>query len=434
MTTKPCNLTRKEKRAIRMRLARKAARLERRKLRENDLTQTKVAAAVATEVKRNKVITFEDLDGDQLLAYRGIHEWWDSQQAIGGIAAPLTVGGYAGTGKSTLLAICLPKLKNSDGSDVRVSYCAYTGKAANVLMMKKLAASTIHSLIYNAIPDGKGGFIFILKSKEEVDCEIIVVDEASMIPKDMQVDLESLGISILYTGDHGQLPPVQGFGNVMADPIFKLETPHRFALESGIITVATMFRKRERVKKGIYGKYGDTEVVGKAAINDIEMLSSASIVICYSNHRRASLNERIREYRGYDGIMPSVGEKLICTKNNKNTRMFNGLIVTVKSIELIDKVYLMDVEDESGKVHLSIKACTEYFKGDPHPKIFGETFFDLFEFAYAITGHKSQGSQWDHVVVIQEDMYRENLDIKRRWIYTTTTRAAKRLTLISKNN
>jgi exodeoxyribonuclease-5 len=431
MTIKQCNLTRKEKRAIRARAARKAARLERKLLREKAVI---LPDAIAAEVLRTKVITFEDLDGDQLLAYRGIHAWWNSQQAIGGVAAPLTVGGFAGTGKSTLLAIALPNLKNSDGSDVRVSYCAYTGKAANVLMMKGLDASTIHSLIYNAFPDKHGKFIFELKDREDVGCEIIVVDEASMIPKDMQEDLESLRIPILYTGDHGQLPPVKGYGNVMNDPIFKLETPHRQALESGIIIIATMFRNRERVKKGVYGKYGDAEVVGKAAIKDTKLLSGADIVVCYSNSRRVEINNRIREYRGFEGNIPEIGEKLICTKNNKNTQMFNGLIVTVVSVEVIDKVYVMDLEDESGKVHLSIKAMPDYFNSGEHPMLYGETFFDLFEYAYAITGHKSQGSQWDHVIVIQEDMYRANLDIKRRWVYTTTTRAAKRLTLISKNN
>lgn len=431
MTTRQSKVTRKEARAIRTRLARKVAREERRLSREKSLILPK---AITSEVKRTSVITFEDLDSDQLSVYRGINQWWELQQSLGGVADPLTVGGFSGTGKSTLLSICLPNLKNSDGSNVRVSYCAYTGKAANVLMMKGLDASTIHSLIYNAFPDEKGGFIFELKGREDIDCEIIVVDEASMIPKDMQKDLESLGIAILYTGDHGQLPPVEGFGNVMANPIFKLETPHRQALESGIITVATMFRKRERVKKGIYGKYGDTEVVGRSAINDIELLSNADIVICYSNHRRASINERIREYRGYSGVIPNIGEKIICTKNNKNTRMFNGMIVTIKSVELIDKVYLMDLEDESGKLHIGIKVCTEYFKGEDHPRLFGSTYFDLFEYAYAITGHKSQGSQFPFVVVVQEDMYRENLDIKRRWIYTATTRSSEKLVLISKNN
>ncbi len=422
--------SRKEKRAIRARESRKAARLERMKA----LSKTPVASSIELEINSNRVITFEDLDGDQLVAYNGICEWWNVQSTIGGVSEPLTVGGFAGTGKSTLLSICLPNLKNSDGSDVRVNYCAYTGKAANVLMTKGLSASTIHSLIYNAIPLPDGKFLFELKDREDIGCQLIVVDEASMIPKDMQKDLESLGIPVLYTGDHGQLPPVEGYGNVMNNPRFKLETPHRQALESGIIQVATMFRQKERVKKGVYGKYGDTTVLGKSAINDTVLLSSADMVICHSNSRRKELNNRIREYRGYSGVIPQVGEKLICTRNNKNTRMFNGLIATVRSVEVIDKVYVMDLEDETGKVHLSIKVMPDYFTEGSHPRIFGETFFDLFEYAYAITGHKSQGSQWDNVVVIQEDMYRDKLEIKRRWIYTTVTRAAKKLTLISKHN
>ncbi len=434
--TKPHNCPvakRKLARAERAMLRRKAARKERRLLREKGLTQTKVSAAVSHEVKCKQVITFEDLDGDQLLAYRGIHQWWDSQTSIGGTAAPLTVGGYAGTGKSTLLSIALPKLKNADGSDVIVGYCAYTGKAANVLNQKGLPSQTIHSLIYIPIPLPNGDVRFELKEREDIDCKLIVVDEASMIPDDMQEDLESLGISILYTGDHGQLPPVQGFGNVMADPIFKLETPHRQALESGIIVVATMFRQKERVRKGFYGLHNDTEVVGSDAIYNTELLSSADMVVCYTNINRQYINNSIREYRGYHTIMPQVGEKIICTKNNKKTQMFNGLIATIVSIyEADDSSYVMDIVDEVGKKYLNIKARKEYFEGEEHPRLYGETFFDLFEYAYAITGHKSQGSQWDFVVVVQEKMFRENLDIRRRWIYTTTTRAAKKLVIISK--
>lgn len=397
-----------------------------------ELNLTPVAQAVNSALPQ--IITFEDLDGDQLKAYLGIHNWWNTQRGIGGVAQPLTVGGYAGTGKSTLLSIALPALRDPTGASPRVVYCAYTGKAANVLMQKGMDAQTIHSLIYDASPDpdDRDRVIFILKLRDEIEADLIVVDEASMVPDDMRLDLESLGIALLYTGDHGQLPPVSGEGNVMADPHFRLEIVHRQALNSGIILLATAVRQREMTSMGVHGVKRDAQKVGRRFINDTKLLAAADVVICFTNAMRASLNSRLREYKGYHGTYPEVGERLICIRNNKVTRMFNGLIVTILAVRYEVGFIIMDVVDDSGKKYLEIKAYNNYFEGEEHPKIYGQTLFDLFEFAYAITGHKSQGSQWDNVVVIEEAMTRQTQDIRRRWMYTALTRAAKYLTWVSK--
>lgn len=403
-----------------------------KRLKRQQLKMSKVSEGVSQAVTGMKTtITFDDLDDDQLKAYYGIHQWWRTQKEIGGVAKPLVIAGYAGCGKSALLSVALPALRNPDGSNVRVKYAAYTGKAANVLMSKELPAQTIHSLIYECIPVGEGEFIFSLLSRDDIEAELIVIDEASMVPEDMKEDLESLGIPILYTGDHGQLPPVKGVGNVMDNPDFKLEKPHRQAMDSGIIQVATAIRNRERVPLGTYGKREDCEVVKASTIDDVDLLASADIVICYTNDKREKLNKLLREYKGYTSRYPQVGEKLICVKNNKLTRMFNGLIVIVKSIYVEGGHLIMDVVDEVGREYLGIKAFTNYFDGEDHPRIRGKTKYDIFEFAYAITGHKSQGSQWDHVIVVEEFMYNQSMNIKRRWKYTVLTRAVERLTYIT---
>ena len=401
---------------------RKLARARRLKRRERQKARSKEPV----------IITYNDLDDDQLDAYDGIHEWWRVQKDLGGVAAPLTVAGFAGTGKSTLLGVALPALKNPDDSVVKVAYCAYTGKAANVLITKGLDASTIHSLIYNCVPEDDGKFVFELKDASEIDAELIVVDEASMVPDDMREDLESLGIPVLYTGDHGQLPPVAGNGNVMEKPRFKLETPHRQAMDSGIISMATLVRKGKAVTKGLMGVLSDAEKVGHALLKDTALLSSADIIICFKNTTREAINKRIREYRGHTHMFPEVGEKIICVKNNRNTRMVNGLVLEVLSMYEEGDLLLMDCKDEAGILYKGLKGFKNYFQGHPHPKIHGATLHDVFEFAYAITGHKSQGSQWDHVVIIEEVMFKSTTEMKRRWLYTVLTRAAKKLTWISR--
>lgn len=411
------------------RRSRERARLRHERLH---LESTKVSQGVSKALTGMKVsITFDDLDDDQLRAYYGIHQWWRVQKDIGGVAEPLIIAGYAGCGKSALLSVALPALRNPDGSDVRVKYAAYTGKASNVLMSKDLPAQTLHSLIYECIPVGDSEFIFKLLDREDVQAELIVIDEASMVPDDMKRDLESLGIPVLYTGDHGQLPPVKGVGNVMDNPTYRLEKPHRQALESGIIEISTAVRNRQRIFLGTYGVRGDCEVVRAGTVEDVGLLASADIVICYTNDRRESLNRQLRKYKGFSGTYPNVGEKIICVKNNKLTRMFNGLILVVKAVKVVGGKITMDLIDEVGKEYLDICAFSNYFEGKPHPELRGKSKLDVFEFAYAITGHKSQGSQWDHVVVIEEVMFNQSMDIKRRWKYTVLTRAIEKLTYIS---
>ena len=408
---------------------RRRKREERRQLR--DLEKNKVTEAVH---KVLKVVTFEDLDGDQLIAYKGIHEWWDTSQECGGVPKPLVIGGYAGTGKSTLLSIALPALKNSDSSDVRVAYCAYTGKAANGLINKGLNASTVHKLIYNVDDEQEYGedTKFILKEPFEIDAELIVVDEASMVPDGMRKDMESLGIPILYTGDHGQLPPVAGAGNVMTTPHLRLETIHRQAEDSGIIKIATMVRQGKKVANGKYGVNLDAEKIPVTFKDDIELLSKADVVVCYTNASRQKYNKLIRKHKGFKGKVPQVGEKLICVKNNKCTQMFNGLSVTITAITEEKDVYIIDCIDEAGNQRNRINVANNYFQGYDHPVIRGQTVIDIFEFAYAITGHKSQGSQWDHVIVIEEPMFRQKSEYKRKWLYTVLTRAINKITWISR--
>lgn len=377
-----------------------------------------------------KVITFDDLDIHQLKTHHGIHSWWDN-----GATKPLVVLGYAGTGKTSLLGVSLPMLRNSDGSTVRVVYVAYTGKASQVLKTKGLEAQTAHSLIYDPAPseDDPDEMVFILKNPSTIPYELIVVDEASMIPQDMRSDLESLGIPLLFVGDGGQLPPVDGFGNIMDYPDYKLEEVHRQSLDSGIIKIATDVRKGVTVAKGTYGVKGDATKLGKDWANNLEFIAGHDMVVCYTNATRHSFNEALREYKGFSGRYPKVGESLICKRNNKITGMTNGLILEVTAIREEESCLIMDGKDEAGNQYYGLKVYTNYFDGYEHPKIFGRTTLDIFEFGYCLTGHSCQGSQWDSVCVIEEVMRGQSTDMKRRWLYTVLTRAIKSLTWISRH-
>ena len=163
----------------------------------------------------------------------------------------ITLGGYAGTGKTTLLAILRQKI-HQQNANVKVAFCAFTGKAALVLSGKLEAqgsiykgdrVSTIHSLIYEVKTDKKGK-ITGWKRKPELELDLIIIDEASMITETIWNDLLSFGIPIIAVGDHGQLPPINGNFNLMGEVDLYLEQIHRQARTSPIITLSPVCPSR----------------------------------------------------------------------------------------------------------------------------------------------------------------------------------------------
>src|SRR5262249_23627577 len=138
-----------------------------------------------------------------------------------------TLGGFAGTGKTTLI-------RTLSKARPMFACAAYTGKAANVMKKKGLlGASTIHSLIYRPWKDEEGNTVWSLGGKYELEgCEGFIIDEASMVSSEIDNDLRSFGLPIIYVGDHGQLEPIGGTKfNPMANPMYKLEEVHRNAGE-----------------------------------------------------------------------------------------------------------------------------------------------------------------------------------------------------------
>ena len=94
------------------------------------------------------------------------------------------IAGLAGSGKSTLVKFIVAAL-NLDPEE-EVAYVAFTGKAANVLSRKgNPNATTAHKLLYEARPKSDGTFFFFRKTELDKDYKLLVVDEVSMLPKDM---------------------------------------------------------------------------------------------------------------------------------------------------------------------------------------------------------------------------------------------------------
>lgn len=311
-----------------------------------------------------------------------------------------TLGGYAGTGKTTLISHVI---HNHPGAKV----CAYTGKASDVLRRKGVEAQTIHSLMYELMKDEDGKPILSPLSqlqwekKPTLDASLIIVDEASMVPEWIHEDLMSYGIPLLYVGDHGQLPPVGDDFNLMEDPDIKLETVHRNAGE--IEQFANFLREYNNPEDWI-----TTE--GKVHIGDFHN-SSVDQVICGFNKTRHAINKEIREKKGHSSPFQK-GEKIIVLQNDRKIKVFNGMIGEVISLDKYNLTFSSHSNTYTVPIYLS----------SPEKKSNMATI--PVGYAYCITCHKAQGDEYDILGVIEEQCdYWE----PERWNYTAASRAKKAL-------
>lgn len=388
-------------------------------------------------------------------ALRAVGDWLEDKSA----QPVFRLFGYAGTGKTTLAR------HFAQGVDGRVAFCAFTGKAAYVLRQKGCdEATTIHSLIYQ--PKDKSGARLrdlleqrakfppgpadnLPKEARELDrkikeerlnlarpafslnldsaireCKLVVVDECSMVDEYMANDLMSFGVKILVLGDPAQLPPVRGTGFFTdADPDFMLTDIHRQAKDSPIIQLATQIRQRQLPD---YGSYGQSRV--RRDIN-AELVMEADQVLVGRNETRRKFNQRTRQLLGRQTLEPIVGDRLVCLQNDHDIGLLNGEIWTVDMVgdRDSDRVTMqLKSEDESRSV--AVEAHLHHFQGRELP-YWEKRDAQEFDYGYALTCHKSQGSQWNHVVVYDESAaFRQD---RWRWLYTAVTRAAVRVDIVA---
>jgi exodeoxyribonuclease V len=338
--------------------------------------------------------------------------------------------GYAGTGKSTLAKHVAENVGN-------VAYADFTGKAAKVMRSKGCAeASTIHSLIYDSGRDPNTGlFKHWLSPSRVQDLDLIVIDECSMVGIKLGTDLLSFGKKVLVLGDPEQLPPVGDdtgfFTNCKPDML--LEEVHRQAAESDILRLATQIRKGHMPSK--IGSYGDLNIIAKSALDD-NRLSGAGALLVGRNDTRFSFNRRMRAMKGFQGDFPYKGESLICLRNDKIMGLSNGSMWNVHKLLKPKKapagsVIRMEIQDQDNDgVFLKVGCMEHFFQGQDRVRELDwkeKTGTQEFDYGYAVTVHKAQGSQWDDVLLVDESSaFRTDA---HRWLYTGVTSAAKTLTL-----
>lgn len=365
------------------------------------------------------------------------------------------LAGYAGTGKTTL-AKYIAEAVGEDG----VIFCAFTGKAANVLKEKNCAnAGTIHKYLYSlsshqrerlkaleaeiwrAREDGNGARADMLaeelaelrikfrKPTFELNTEsavknarLVIVDEYSMLNDKIIGDLESLAKKVLYIGDPFQLPPVSGECSLQPEEF--LTEIHRQAMDSSIIRHSKTIREGGSIHFCIES---DFHFVPRRSTQGITYMDADQLIVG-RNKTRTEWNKRYRRNLGFDSPLPTAGDKMICLKNNQEAGVFNGMIgrCTQHTHASGDEAYIMTFDEIEGlKVWQGdVMGYGEKYDGynDSHRKL------ERFDFGYSITAHKSQGSEFDKVVVYNEPIGR-GIE-RRRWLYTAITRGKKFVTLV----
>jgi exodeoxyribonuclease V len=370
------------------------------------------------------------------------------------------LGGYAGTGKTTLAKELAGGLRNA-------YFAAYTGKAAHVLARAGVPnVSTIHKLIYLPKDKCQGKLRDLQKEREQLalldpqpvaslakideaikaekanlsrpawtlntdsplkEADLLVIDEYSMVDKQMGEDLLSFGCPILALGDPGQLPPIRGDCYFGRAPDFLLTEIHRQAADNPIIRLSKLVREGGNLSPG---EYGSSRVVRHDCTTRDQLAEwaiSVDQLLVGRNATRGATNRRMRDLLGRKDPLPETGDKLVCLRNNHKVGLLNGQMWTVSCAPVVWGDFLsLTVHNEDGD-KLACLAHPNHFVGTAD-KLDYWTRRDAeeFDFGYALTVHKSQGSQWDSVLLFDE----WNLQNRQQWLYTAITRAAESVTVV----
>lgn len=390
-------------------------------------------------VERRLGITFEELQK------KAIFEAFDS-----GI---LILTGGPGTGKTTTLNAIIKLFENRNLS---IELAAPTGRAAK--RMTELCgreAQTIHRLLEVEWSDDEKRS-FARNEQNPLECDVIIIDEASMIDALLFHDLlKALRLScrIIIVGDSDQLPSI-GAGNILADmlaaevfPSIKLKKVFRQAGKSRIVTNAHAIINGEKpdfsdktsdcffLHRG--DRYSAVETITELVcerlpaaydvnpLTDIQILCPSKMMdtgtINLNNLLQSYLNPRKGKepQLNYKGFHMRVGDKVMQVKNNYDLQYVKDNGEYSSGIFNGDVGYITDIDLRGGimKVRYDDKVAT-YFSED----------LGQLELAYAVTVHKSQGSEYDYVILPLCDIPSK---LKyRNLLYTAVTRAKKMLIIV----
>jgi exodeoxyribonuclease-5 len=401
--------------------------------------------------------------------------------ALRGPSREASLAGAAGTGKTTLMRALLAAWGSRN-----VLLLAPTGKAARRLSeVTGVEAGTIHGALYGLVEEQerqnkREREKLVFGDRKVMTVSLVVVDEASMVNRALAADVREAcqegHAALLWVGDHEQLPPVEGDRGVDLDHATAVLTQvHRQALESPVLDLATRIREgrgasfdRWTDEAGACSRTTITRV--EEAVRWAEEAPAERILLTWTNRVRSQANQITRRLRGLEPRTLVAGERIVVTYNQRDVGVMNGETFTVSRVERCDdlsdalerEIVWAWLEGRSSPVLL----CPEVFDNVPHDtnerahnravwgpifRVEREDILPLMRragwewrdlkawrtrvagrsvqatYAYCLTAHKSQGSQYPGVGFVSCPALRgyPDRDFIRRLVYTATTRTER---------
>ncbi|MBQ8418024.1 MAG: ATP-dependent RecD-like DNA helicase [Phascolarctobacterium sp.] len=347
--------------------------------------------------------------------------------------------GGPGTGKTTVVKGILNVLEKAG---CRILLAAPTGRAARRLAESAgHPALTVHRLLEYQ-PSGGSGFDFGKDDQDPLDAEAIIIDEASMLDISLTYHLLKAvpgGCRLIFVGDVDQLPSV-GAGSVLKDiirskkmPVVRLENVFRQAEVSPIV------RNAHSINRGRMPEFTDNdefkliefanelaaaEHVARTYADLVAASDWRSVQVLSPMHKNPcgvqNLNKILQQYMNppgsnkpevnIPGNVLRVGDKVMQIRNNYEKEVFNGDIGRV-----------VRVEGKSVTV-----AYPERAEGDN--VTYAQSELEELQLAYAMSVHKSQGSEYPNVILLMVPSH--YIMLQRNLLYTAVTRAKKQVLLV----
>jgi exodeoxyribonuclease-5 len=383
--------------------------------------------------------TPEQLSRDQETAIMLSKDWFLNQTG-----STFYMGGYAGTGKTKIAGLLAQYAK-------KPVFGAYTGRAALQLERKSgFPASTLHSLLYKPrTVNGQVTFVFDPEESPLWDTDLLIIDEASMVPDAMEKDLLHFKCRILLIGDPAQLPPPMKSGGLLQGrkPDAMLTEIHRQAKDSPVLRLATAVREGKGLPQG---RFGNSCVMNSKDPVKQAVESKASMVLAGMKKTVRKLNIA---FRGGDESLPRAGEPLLALQNQRESGIMNGSLWKLEGFgrggmevfdegdlamidgiqetpnpvsELFPHRFWVSLHEEPDRRLSNILVDFSPAMGQEYQYARGVCPMD---FGYCLTVHKSQGSEWPEVCLINESGVFK--DASRQWLYTGLTRAGENVLVLN---
>lgn len=369
----------------------------------------------------------------------------------------MVLTGGPGTGKTTTVNAMI-ELLEEQGSEVCL--CAPTGRAAQRMTeLSGREAKTIHRLLEVDYNDGSGNLRFVKNEKNLLSCDVVIVDEISMVDVNLFASLlkaMKLTAKLIMVGDHNQLPSV-GPGNILKDilesgcvPSVKLTQIFRQAAQSQIVTNAHKIvagempdlesknsdffflneadpEKAVKTISGLYitrlpkaynfSPYEDIQILSPTRKGQLGTQNLNTVIQGLINPPEMGKAQIV-----FQGTPFREGDKVMQTRNNydivfekdgqKMTGIYNGDIGTIVKIDRMANEIIIDFEGKVVTYEMEMLLQVEL--------------------AYAITVHKSQGNEFSAVIIPL--MENKSLLYYRNLLYTAVTRAKSLLIIVGRKS